>query len=152
MVSINDLPHVSIDLINKLIIARDIYHEISLKYSDVLVNDELKRLALEKRIFLKDFQSIKDFSLSKHLENNEDKIRIEKEPLRIKFDQLFLNESDIDVINYVIERERKLIDIYYLLFRGKIEDDFIRMILKNQLDETQRSIRELEEIQVELNA
>ena len=152
MVSINDLPHVSIDLINKLIIARDIYHEISLKYSDVLVNDELKRLALEKRIFLKDFQSIKDFSLSKHLENNEDKIRIEKEPLRIKFDQLFLNESDIDVINYVIERERKLTDIYYLLFRGKIEDDFIRMILKNQLDETQRSIRELEEIQVELNA
>ena len=152
MVSIKELPQISVELINKLIISMDLYREISQKYSDVLFNEEIKRLALEKKIFLKDFQSIKDFNVSDHLKENEDKINIEKENLLIKINHLFLNKSNEDVLEFVIEQENKLTDLYHLLFMEKVEDDFIRMILKNQLDETKRSIRELEELRVELNA
>jgi len=50
------------------------------------------------------------------------------------------------------EFEKKLTDFYYLLFRSRVEDDFIRMIFKYQLDETERSIRELEELKLKINA
>jgi len=152
MVSINELPPVSVKLINKLLIAKDVYQAISLQYADILLHEELKRLALEKKIFLKDFQSIKGFDPAEHKSRNEEEIRIGKENLILKFNHLFLENDEEDLIKFIIEFEKKLTDFYYLLFRSRVEDDFIRMIFKYQLDETERSIRELEELKLKINA
>lgn len=152
MYSIKSLPQVSVELINKLFVAKELYREISTKYSDLLMQDELKRLALEKKIFIKDLHSIKDFSISDHLNEHGDDIQMEKENLIIEINHLFLEQNEEDVVKFIMQREKKLIDLYYLLFREKVEDDFIRMILKNQLDETERSLKELSGIKSNLNA
>lgn len=146
MKKIEKLSASSLGLLNKLIVAKDIYHELYPGLSDTLLQIELKRIIIEKEIFIKDFNAINGFTLKGHLENFGNDIKLEKDNLRIKLNHLMPSNNNHEIFSIILQREKELVELYHMILRKTITDEFVYMILKNQLDETKQSVRELSEI------
>jgi len=141
-----DIPSQSLNLLQKLIVAKEIYQGIINSISDNLIKTELRRIAIEKEIFIRDFNAINGFRISDFKNQYKDDIRIESSNLQLKFDHLITGHDDAGILSGIIEREKEHEDLYHLVLEKPIEDEFMHMILKNQLDETKQSIQELKDI------
>jgi hypothetical protein len=146
MTKMEKLPASASSLLNKLLVAKNVYQEIYPGLSDTLFRLELKRIILEKEIFVKDFNAIHKFKLSDYLEENGEDIKLQSDTLRIKLNHLMPSNENPQIFAIILEREKELVGLYHMILRKAISDEFFYMILKNQLDETRQSVRELSEI------
>ena len=146
MKSTNHIPTSSLSLLQKILVDSKVYREINIAISEILIKIELKRIIMNKEIFIKDFSSISGFSIKTITEELGDGIRIESGNLKLKFDNLIVKGDDSLILNAILEREKEHQDLYYMILDKPIADQYIHMILNNQLDETKRSIRELEDL------
>lgn len=146
MTKIEKLPAAALSLLTKLIVAKNIYQEIYPGLSDTLFRLELKRIILEKEIFIKDFNAINEFKIKEYVEENGDDIDLQSDTLRIKLNHLMPSNDNHEIFTIILEREKELVGLYHMILRKSISDEFFYMILKNQLDETRQSVRELSEI------
>ena len=146
MNKIEKLSASSLGLLNKLIVAKDIYQELYPGLSDTLLRIELKRIIIEKEIFIKDFNAVNGFTLKVHLEEYGDDIKLEADNLRIKLNHLMPSNNNHKIFSIILQREKELVELYHIILRKTVTDEFVYMILKNQLDETKQSVRELSEI------
>jgi hypothetical protein len=145
------MPIASKILLSKLIVARDVYQEFGSRLSDELLKITLKRITIEKRIFVKDFNMIHGFNLNDHLKEQNDNIAIERENLRNKMLHLLSSNDDQAILEFILEKEEGLIKLYYMFLGEPIDDEFVRIVMKNQLDETKQSIQELNDLIVTYN-
>jgi hypothetical protein len=146
MTKMEKLPEAAASLLNKLIVAKNIYQEIYPGLSDTLLRIELKRIIMEKEIFVKDFNAIHEFKITDYLEENGDDIKLQSDTLRIKLNHLMPSNENHQIFTIILEREKELVGLYHMILRKSISDEFFYMILKNQLDETRQSVRELSKI------
>lgn len=141
-----DIPPSSLNLLQKLLVAKEIYQKLITSVSDNLIRTELRRITIEKEIFIRDFNAINGFRISDFKNQHKEDIRIESDNLQLKFDHLITDHDDAKILSGIIEREKEHEDLYHLILERPIDDEFRHMILKNQLDETKQSIQELKDI------
>jgi len=142
----NKVPTRSLNLLQKLIVAKEIYRTLIKSVTDNLIKTELRRITIEKEIFIRDFNAISGFRVRDFIDQYSEDIRVETNNLKLKFDNLILEHDDAKILSGIIEREKEHKDQYHLVLEKPVDDEFIHMILKNQLDETNQSLRELKDI------
>lgn len=135
-----------LNIIHKLIVDRSVYEHVHKSLSDTLMKIELKRIVLQKEIFIKDFKTISGFVINDFNEEYGEDMEIEAENLRLKFDHLITSHDDKGILSLIIDKEQELSDLYYKALKNAKDDEFIYMILKNQLDETSLSSSELHDL------
>jgi hypothetical protein len=137
------------NLVEKLIILRDMYRQTSRKMLDPMLREQSRRLALQKSIFLKDFHNVQHFNINSYIKKQGDRIATQQKYLSIQFHHLIMENDAISMLNYFIGREQELVSDYYkkmLNALSESDDEFTRMVLKNQKDETKQSIDELKDL------
>jgi hypothetical protein len=145
MTNLKNLP-AAVALLNKIIVAKEVYQDILPGLTDGFIKEVLERIAAEKDIFIKDFNSFKHFDSSKHIEENQRNIGIEMDNLRIKLKHLLTSEKEEEILEFILNKENELVESYQMLLNDHIEDEFTAIMLKNQKDETVRTLKELRSI------
>lgn len=150
MSNLKNLP-AAVALLNKIVVAKEVYREILPGLTDGFIKEVLQRIAEEKAIFIKDYNSFKHFDSSKHIEENQRNISMEMDNLRIKLKHLLTSDKEEEILEFILNKEKELIDSYQMLLSDHIEDQFTAIMLKNQKDETMRTLKELRSILETIN-
>jgi hypothetical protein len=142
--NIHGLPPDIGTLMNRLILLEELYREAAAKFDDGILKEQFSRLAREKEIFLHDFTNLMNFTVGEYKDKFKERIRTEKEPVRIEFEEVLLNKEEDEILQHCAGLERNLADHYDMLLRLIDGDEFARMVVKMQAKETKRSIVELD--------
>ncbi|WP_422359959.1 hypothetical protein [Reichenbachiella sp.] len=132
-------------LIGELKLAEITYRMSSLRMSDQPVKDQLITLAERKMKFMKSFVDQHEETFERMMLEVLDTIKPEHDKLEIELDHVLLQGWETEILDYCLERERKIEKLYKELITDPQYDDFLKALLMSQLTDTTDIMNELED-------
>jgi hypothetical protein len=136
-------------LIDQLIVNKELNENALQKINDELAKEKVKSLLAKKKIYIQEVANVMEIDMRKYNTEQRQNIDIILQKVSNQFQDLFYKGNDIQLIAFLISAENKLQSIYHNLIYHSRFDDFVLMIFKNQLVESQRDMLELNKIHAE---
>jgi len=136
------------NLIDKLIIAEEVYKKASSKAHDQPMTDQIKVLAERKNILLEDVTKLLTLDMENYKVKWKDRVKAEMEKVAIELDHIYLRVNQGSILSFCIKREEELIETYKQALREKndqVLNALVRDVLLYQMDESAQLLTELKE-------
>ncbi|MBU2913224.1 DUF2383 domain-containing protein [Reichenbachiella agariperforans] len=135
------------NLIDKLLLAKEIYEKASSRIHNEPMTNQMKVLAERKSKFLTDIGKLVDVDFEEHTMGIKDRLKAAWEKIAIEVEHIFLQRDEGEILGFCIQREDELIEMYQEVLQSKDNelDVFIKFLFESQLAESRILINELQE-------
>ncbi|UXP33727.1 hypothetical protein N6H18_07145 [Reichenbachiella agarivorans] len=135
------------NLIDKLVLAREIYCKASSRVHDEPMTEQILMLADRKTKFIEDISKLVEVDIEHHNLSLANRLKATLEKIGIEVEHILIQNNEGEILSFLVRREEELIEMYRTLLRSndKEYDVFLKSLLENQLSETCLLLSELEE-------
>lgn len=130
-------------LIEKLIMAEEIFSRAALKVHNEPMTKYLKVIADRKKVFLYDLTKLLQLDSDQIKLNTKDRIRVQLEKLGLEVDNILLRLNDGEVLSFCIKREEELVSMYHNALIKDQDESLVTALILHQLKESKEELDEL---------
>ncbi|MEQ8240690.1 MAG: hypothetical protein RIA69_15840 [Cyclobacteriaceae bacterium] len=136
------------NLIDKLIIAEEVYHKASSKAHDQAMTNQIKMLAARKEMLLEDITKLLTLEMENYKVKWKNRVKAEMEKIGIELDHIYLRLNQGSILSFCIKREEELIEMYKQALNEKNHQQIgalVRDVLLYQMNESTQLLAELKD-------